>query len=297
MRNFENEPSTESMESYPEYHFKEIAEIEPAVRSLVSQLKEKIDGNEYDTLISDDVGGRIPTLVLRKIIQERNPDQKLGTFFIASGNYLPRRADKEKYEKLQAHLKKFTSKTKKALVVTQFIFTGETMMGLSDALQDAGVDDFDIAAVDAKHNFEEEIPLRSNLGANNLYIGSEEYHHLHEGHDKLGGVGKTKEYSPFPKRMADVIPKDGRDISTEEWREIFRIGERDDFKTTEQKTKDPELIKEFNRRMHAPLKPEEAEEIQRNINLAREDVALLAKRVADKTWGENPAPFDLANVN
>lgn len=96
MENFENKPKVENKESAPEFHFREIAEIEPAIISLVKQLKEKIESGEYDTLISDDVGGRIPTLVLRKIIKEHNPDQKLGTFFIANGEtYLPTSANKK----------------------------------------------------------------------------------------------------------------------------------------------------------------------------------------------------------
>jgi len=281
------QPEQERREFEKEFHFKEIAEIEPAMVSLINQLKGKIESGEYDTLISDDVGGRIPTLILRKIIKELNPDRKLGTFFIASGKtYLPTSLDKEKYEKLQEHLKKVTDKTKKALIVTQFIFTGKTLTRLADALKEAGVDNFDIAAVDAMPHFEEEALLRSRLGENNLYIGSEAWHHLHEEHDKLGGIRKTKEYSPFPKRMDDVISKEGRELSLEEWKEVFGIEKNDPSKVIMEKSQDPERDKEFERRTHAPLTPEEAEEIQRNINFAREDVRLLANRVVKQVWGE-----------
>ncbi len=281
------QPKQERQKSAKEFHFKEIAEIEPAMVSLINQLKEKIESGEYDTLISDDVGGRIPTLILRKIIKKLNPDRKLGTFFIASGKtYLPTSLDKEKYEKLQEHLKKVTDKTKKALVVTQFIFTGKTLIRLADALKEAGVDNFDIAAVDAMPHFEEEALLRSRLGENNLYVGSEAWHHLHEEHEKLGGIRKTKEYSPFPKRMDDVISKEGKELSLEEWREVFGIEKGDSSKVIMEKSQDPERDKEFERRTDAPLTPEEAEEIQRNINFAREDATLLANRVVEKVWGE-----------
>lgn len=287
MENFENKPKTENKESPPEFHFREIAEIEPAIVSLVRQLKEKIESGEYDTLISDDVGGRIPTLILRKIIKEHNPDQKLGTFFVASGKtYLPTSADKGKYEKLQEYLKKATDKTRKALVVTQFIFTGKTLIRLADALKEAGVDNFDIATVDAMPHFEEERLLRSRLGNNNLYVGSEAWHHSHEEHEKLGGIRKTKDYSPYPKRMDDIIIKEGRDLSLEEWREIFRIEKRDSSKVIMGKSRDPEKDAEFERRTHAPLTPEEKEEIQRNINFAREDAILLADRVVAQVWAE-----------
>ena len=137
MENLENKLKIENPESTTEFHFEEIAEIEPAIISLVNQLKEKIESGEYDTLISDDVGGRIPTLILRKIIKEHNPDQKLQTFFVASGKtYLPTPTDKEKYGQLQEYLRKVADKTKKALIVTQFVFTGKTLIRLSHALKE-----------------------------------------------------------------------------------------------------------------------------------------------------------------
>lgn len=285
MENFESRPHKENKVEATEFHFEEIAEIEPAMVSLVRQLKEKIEGGEYDTLISDDIGGRIPTLILRKIIKEHNPDQKLGTFFIASGKtYLPTPANTEKYEQLQEHLKKVTDKTKKALIVTQFIFTGKTLLSLADALEEAGVSDFDIATVDAMPHFEEEGLLRSRLGNNSLYVGSEAWHHLHEEHEKLGGTRKTKNYSPFPKRMDDVIAKEGRELSLEEWREIFGIEKRDSSKIIIEKSRDPEKDAEFERRTHAPLSLAEKDEIQKNINLAREDVSLMAKKVVEQVW-------------
>ncbi|MBI2048190.1 MAG: hypothetical protein HYT27_03545, partial [Parcubacteria group bacterium] len=283
----ENKPKLESKEAIPEFHFKEIAEIEPALVSLVKQLQEKIESGKYDTLISDDVGGRIPTLILRKIIKEHNPDKKLGTFFIASGKtYLPTSTDTEKYEQLQEHLKKVTDKTRKALIITQFIFTGKTLIRLANALKEAGVNNFDIPSVDAMPHFEQESVLRNVLGDNNLYVGSEAWHHLHEEHEKLGGIRKTKKYSPFPRRMDEVIAKEGRELSFKEWREIFGIEKSDSSKVIIEKSRDPEKDAEFERRTHAPLTPEEKEEIQKNINFAREDVKLLSDKVVAQVWAE-----------
>jgi hypoxanthine phosphoribosyltransferase len=284
MEKFEDGPKIEQ-----NFHFKEIAEIEPAMVSLISQLKEKIENGEYDTLISDDVGGRIPTIILRKIIEKLNPDKNIETYFIASGkNYLPFSWEKnDDYEKLREHLKKITKKTKKALVVTQFIFTGKTLIRLADALKDVGLDNFDIAAVDAMPHFEKENFLRRKIGENNLYIGGEEWNNLHEEHEKFGGVRKPKKYySPFPRRMADIIAQEGRELSHEEWQEIFGIEKGDSSRTIRQKSEDPERNAEFDKRTNAPLTQEEKEEIQKNINLTREDVTLLADRVVEQVWGQ-----------
>ena len=117
MEKFE-QSKQERRESAKEFHFQEIMEIEPAMISLVSQLKKKIEKGEYDTLISDDVGGRIPTLILRKIIKELNPDQKLETYFIASGKtYFPALADKEKYR----HVIDFKKQARVEKAVTEYI--------------------------------------------------------------------------------------------------------------------------------------------------------------------------------
>lgn len=62
---------SETQEKEPRYHFKEIAELEKPIENLVRQLKERINAGEYDVLISDDVSGRLVTLALRKVIKER----------------------------------------------------------------------------------------------------------------------------------------------------------------------------------------------------------------------------------
>lgn len=134
------------------------------------------------------------------------------------------------------------------------------------------------------HHFEAEGLLRSRLGDNNLYVGSEAWHRLHEEHEKLGGVRKTKDYSPYPRRMDNIIAKEGRELSLEEWKEIFGIEKGDSPKVIIEKSRDPERNAEFERRTHAPLTPEEKEEIQRNINFAREDAKLLADRIIARVW-------------
>jgi len=60
-----------------EYYHPEIAEIEPAMSALVEKIKSNIENGDYDTIISDDVGGRIPSLILRKIFKDKYPKRKL----------------------------------------------------------------------------------------------------------------------------------------------------------------------------------------------------------------------------
>jgi len=272
------------------FRFKEIAEIEPGTTSIIEQLKDKIDKGEYDTLLSDDVGGRIPTLVLRKILKTRRPDKKLETFFIASGQtYIPRKSEQEEdYEELQDHLKKIAKKSTHALLVTQFIHAGSTIMNLSRALKDAGLKNFDVAAVDIAFEDEARKKIEPGLGENKLYTGGQYHGAIHEKHEHLSGVrkvGKGK-YSPYPHKAVNVISDEGRELSMDEWREFFGVRLDELYSEWKEKVNDPERIKKYERQKYAEMTPEEKAEIQRNVNLAREDVNLLAERVIEKVWGK-----------
>src|SRR3989338_2684824 len=95
--------STESRER--SFNFPEIAGLKEGMLKLVQKLKTNIDEGKYDALVSDEIGGRIPTLVLREIIKARKPDAKIDTHFIASGKtYFPQRGS-EDYNKLIDYLK------------------------------------------------------------------------------------------------------------------------------------------------------------------------------------------------
>lgn len=285
MERFEQVPLAEKQEIPEKYHFKEIADIESAMISLVGQLKDKIDQEDYDTLISDDGGGRIPTIVLRSVIKERHPDQDLGTFFVASGKgYSPASSEIERYKKLQSYLSKITKHTHKALLVTQFISSGKTVMNMIEAIKDAGVDDIDIATAGAMPHFEKEDALMQKLGGNHLYVGNRDWHMLDESHDHLGGVGKSKDYSPIPKRKVDLIAEEGRKISQEEWASIFEIEKGDAPWVISEKSKNPDAMNALKERLREPLTAEEKENIQNNIMLAREDAKLLVKRIVQEVW-------------
>lgn len=285
MERFEQVSLAENKEIPEKYHFEEIADIESAMISLIGQLKDKIDQGAYDTLLSDDAGGRIVTIVLRNIIKERHPDQALETFFVASGKgYLPTVKNKERYAKLQEYLKKITQKTNKALLVTQFISSGKTILNMLDALKDAGVEDVDVASTAAMPHFENEDALQQKLGENHLYIGDREWHMLDESHTHLGGIGKSKDYSPIPRRAVDLIAKEGRRLSQDEWAKIFGIQDGDAPWVISEKAKNPEAIKAFEERSRELLAVEEKEEIQNNIILARKDAELLSKRVIKEVW-------------
>src|SRR3989338_5186548 len=88
-----------------EFNFPEIACLKEGMNALVHKLWANIDAGKYDALISDEVGGRIPTLVLREIIKARIPDANIGTYFIASGKTYVPQPGSDDYEKFAEYIK------------------------------------------------------------------------------------------------------------------------------------------------------------------------------------------------
>src|SRR3989344_5501076 len=132
---------TEQIPKEEKFNFPEIGAIKEDMISLCRKMREVIDQGRYTILVSDEVGGRIPTLILRKVIKKLHPDKELRTLFVASGqkSNLPNyETDRETgdYKKLMEYLS--VNPDDYVLLVTQFIYSGHTIQKLSAALRDAG---------------------------------------------------------------------------------------------------------------------------------------------------------------
>ena len=270
------------------YNFKELEAIEPAMISLISQMKEKIQNGNYDTLISDEAGGRIPTLIIRKVIKTLHPELELKTFFVSAGHSTPY-DQTERYENLREYLvQNIIKDEQKALIITQFLFTGKSLYRFISILKEAGLNNFDLAAMNAYVNHIESVldELKQLLPqGNKFYYGTNSWNTLNEEHEKFGGVRKsTQHYLPHPERAVDIINREGRQISDEDWKKIFGISDRMTLKEKQDNLDNPVGIAEYERQVHKPLTEEEEKQIQQNINLARKDVDLLVKRIINKIW-------------
>ncbi len=268
------------------FNFPEIANLKEGMVSLVKKLQENIDAEKYGVLVSDDVGGRIPTLILRRIIKDRNPKAKIDTYFIASGkSYFPEYGSKN-YKKLVDYIEDLTKKNSNALLVTQYMHSGGTAAKLAQALKDAHVDHIDVAAMES---------LGASLArdtyissADNIYTGDFYGPHIKfdERSNKLTGVAKTKEYDPRPHLLSEVIAREGRGVflSQEEFENLFGIQKRDTFKEIDIKMKNPGNAEGYEARIKEPLSEEELKELRDTINKAREDVETLANEVVKTVW-------------
>ncbi|MFA6593756.1 MAG: hypothetical protein WCT16_00705 [Candidatus Buchananbacteria bacterium] len=118
---------------------------------LILELKDKLA--DYDTIISDDASGRLPSLFFRKIInrQKKKSGQKgVKTFFASGGQH----EDKVIMNGLREFFTKNREQLGKVLLVTEYIDSGFSISRLIDILQRAGVD-FDLAAVSLYYDVDE----------------------------------------------------------------------------------------------------------------------------------------------
>jgi len=304
-----NKFKEENLSQNQELHFKELALIEPAATALVEKLKENINKNKYDTLVSDDVGGRLVTLLLREIIRKRNPNKNIETIFLAGGATIPRK-DNEKYQIFLEYLKNRTQNSKNVLIVTQYIHSGETVLQIVKALKKVGIENIDIAAITSQKKYQEYgndiyssyrsfrlnkygYEVNSLLGVleeGEIFIGQEQSSNpLIENHQKFAGVDKIERnnYQPYPTTISKKIEIEGRELSTEEIKEIFEVKDTDSRRTILKKIADPQKIAKYQEFIKRPLSEKEKKEIKENMKLARQDIKILAQRIINKVWNKD----------
>lgn len=118
----------------------------PVIESLarlVFELRENL--LTYDTLISEDAGGRLPSLVLQKLInQERKKQGKETTsiYFISGGHI----RSPETEEAVTTFINNKKESLKKTLLVTEYIASGKSIRWLIETLEKHHID-FDVATV------------------------------------------------------------------------------------------------------------------------------------------------------
>lgn len=101
-----------------------------AIGSLTFKIKEYLP--EYDTIISDDTSGRVPSLVLRNVASATN-EKKGGpkTYFITGGARLKEYEENRSFDDLDKSINDFINKRKdeikNPLVVTEVISSGKSL--------------------------------------------------------------------------------------------------------------------------------------------------------------------------
>lgn len=111
-----------------------------AASALVVKLKDKIPG--YDTVLSDDASGRLISLLLRKIINDKKGEGNAANiYFVAAGKNVYN-------QKAKSAIKEFMEGKSfgKTLLVTEYMQTGMSIRPLIRNLESTGTE-FDLASL------------------------------------------------------------------------------------------------------------------------------------------------------
>lgn len=273
------------------FNFEEIANFEDSLCSLVEELKAEFLAGAYDVFISDDTGGRIITLILRGIYKKVNPQADLAVNFVSGGHYLEESEENE-LEIMTDYLARVTKEKKRGLLIVQYISTGHSIALLAHLLGRAGFDNkFDVAVLDAQkqpvHN-NNIVELLGEVGSNKIAIGgSDSTRHYHGGlHGVYTGVEKDEiHYTPHPistregtKRLKDRFALENK---------YYIFGITDEMSSVEvmERFKNLDLIRKYQQFLDEPLRTDELEDINSNVQAARQDVQLMVERVFQKVFG------------
>ena len=235
----ENSESKESL-----YHFEEMAEIEPAAIKLVRRLKESIEKGKYDALISDDAGGRIPTLLIRKIMRKIRPDMKVPTLFVKGGFSTPGRSLYRGNWDMGREMEQEMEQRKELNMTDQQLTEAHESKRKWEEKSEKDQQKLLDYLKEFKDRFHPKNPLlvtqfirtgasiralsealhKAGLAAGVVTLtqeGNGPHHEISEEHEKLSGVeGKSGEYSPIPsatrKREHPLLSRSERKILKQE---------------------------------------------------------------------------------
>jgi len=260
-KNISFEKKLESQKNPEVYHFAEFGELEGAFIDLIKELKEEIENNTYDTLISDDVGGRLPTLALREVIKKQT-NKPPDTFFLPFG----RDANQKNVQK---NVEGLVRKSGKTLLVTEYVMTGRTLRDAVKVFDEAGLN-VDVAvpfSARLPNELKETLLIGNALGYKTSFLDRLKSKFKHIGHNHQIFIGLKDTYGRPPnidlnaQRLAGVDKNKNSEgqLTLRSQKKIARLnGESQEFQTP----------------------------MQIDINEARADAKLLAKKAVEQVWGK-----------
>lgn len=260
-------------------HTLEFLDIEKDTISLVEQLKQRIDSGYYDVIISDEVGGRIPALVIKKIIDERKSvtdDKEIRIYFLNFGR------ENLDEEAIGNFLTEVDLRNKKILFVTEAIESGKVIAKAISLLEANDIRDVEIATIVSAGNqggkFLQQGRIDEKTGRwygneiidNRSILGKKVFSgrtfarigpQLDRSGPKLTGVEKIIiDGNIVGSHPQKIKPIQSMNIPDYRANKIGRVKVLEDVK----KMSD--------------------EELQESVNMAREDVDSLAKVILKKVW-------------
>jgi len=293
MKNPDSAPSIE-IEQTEKYNFPEVESLREGLFEICEKMKGNIEANKWTKLLSDETGGRIPTLVIWNLIKHFHPNDAPEPFFLSNGVSYVQFTEEAAREQIE-YLKKIVKPEDKYLLITEFVRLGTTMKSMINNLDTVGIkkENIDVAGVVSDHD-QEFLKRKFRSPDSNVYVGDRHAHTTRVDVEAFfprftGVIQDREEYDPVPIRLVDKIKQTGSRgglIDQDEWNEIFGITGKETQKQLIEKSRDEVSQSEHARRDRKPLSKKEKVELQDNINKAREDVNTLVREILKKIWNE-----------
>ena len=242
-----------------------IEELRIPLQNLLKEMKNSIEQGEYKTIIGDDRSGRIPTLVLNKVIKNIYKDKKYEIpqiLFLAGSKDVgliydeknkpvyDKNKNEAKKEQIKKHLLKYLkNKNEKILISTEYFQTGSSVSELIKALKELE-QPFEICTI-------------SSPRQNATHSDSPTFADWH---------AKNKDCKIF--YGIDTINVDSPPLAFGEKNKIDSAGVY----------KKPENILSISTRKYNPYNLSESE-LQKNVSDARQEVKILSDQLTE--WYKN----------
>lgn len=181
-----------------EIRMQEIKKLHEPIKKLLDQLRDKIDSGQYQLIIGEDASGRIPTLIMKQVLeniydQNQRPRPLTKFFTGSSGLWADFHQQKltDKKTAMSQYIKKWLgerteNQNTRVLIVTDTVGIGNSIEPICQVLKESGLS-FDIATIsllgtyDAAH-------LNDKLGGE-LYYGQKDTPDIYK-RKSLSGVSK-----------------------------------------------------------------------------------------------------------
>lgn len=167
---------------------------------VLARLVIKLESNlsTYDTILSDDASGRLPSLFLRKLVDHARlkiDEEPVKTYFLATG----RHSNIEKDKAIKRFLLNKKNEIGKALLVTEHIASGDSIIRIMKLLNELGIN-FEVACISACGFSEDYVEKFGDIfkkiyyGENKSRVGSAFYDYA----DSAGVSKDSSSASPHP---------------------------------------------------------------------------------------------------
>lgn len=124
--------------------------------TVLEKIREKIENGEYSVIIGDDSSGRIPTYIIRKIIEKvykKNGIKNPKTIFITGMPIKNYELKEERIEFIKKNIRIAMRKriSGRGLIVTEYIETGLSIFPIVKALKEMNIP-FDVISLSSMNN-------------------------------------------------------------------------------------------------------------------------------------------------